>query len=121
LLTHRLWQALGLREQVVLEINTLGSPEDRRNYRAALVAFLEQHRSELDEDSQRRIERNPLRVLDSKNPNTQALLANAPSLMDYLAPESAAHFTELCALLDAAGVVYEVKARLVRGGRKSFV
>lgn len=115
LLTHRLWQALGLREQVVLEINTLGSPEDRRNYRAALVAFLEQHRSELDEDSQRRIERNPLRVLDSKNPNTQALLANAPSLMDYLAPESAAHFTELCALLDAAGVVYEVNPRLVRG------
>src|SRR5699024_8816794 len=115
LLTHRLWQALGLRDQVVLEINTLGSPEDRSQYRAALVEFLQAHKEELDEDSQRRISRNPLRVLDSKDPNTQKLLANAPSLMDYLAPESAAHFQELCALLDAAGIDYVVNPRLVRG------
>lgn len=115
LLTHRLWQALGLRDQVVLEINTLGSPADRSEYRAALVAFLQAHKNELDEDSQRRISRNPLRVLDSKDPNTQKLLANAPSLMDYLAPESAAHFSELCALLDAAGIAYVVNPRLVRG------
>lgn len=115
LLTHRLWQALGLRDQVVLEINTLGSPEDRRSYRAALVSFLEANKEQLDEDSQRRINRNPLRVLDSKHPATQALLADAPSLMDYLAPESAAHFEQLCAMLDAAGVAYIVNPRLVRG------
>src|SRR5699024_8994774 len=115
LLTHRLWQALGLRDQVVLEINTLGSPEDRSQYRAALVEFLQAHKEELDEDSQRRISRNPLRVLDSKDPNTQKLLANAPSLMDYLAPESAAHFSQLKAILDAAGIKYVVNSRLVRG------
>src|SRR5699024_1549291 len=89
--------------------------EDRSQYRAALVELLQAHKEALDEDSQRRISRNPLRVLDSKDPNTQKLLANAPSLMDCLAPESAAHFQELCALLAAAGIDYVVNPRLVRG------
>lgn len=115
LLSRRLWQELGLEQQVVLQLNTLGSLEDRAKYRAALVEFLNQHRDALDEDSQRRIERNPLRVLDSKNPQTQEILADAPELSDYLSEESAAHFNQLKALLDAAGLSYEVNPRLVRG------
>src|SRR5690625_3469558 len=115
LLTRRLWQELGLEEQVVLQLNTLGSPEDRAAYRAALVDYLNEHREALDEDSQRRIDRNPLRVLDSKHPETQEILKGAPSLMDYLSEASAAHFNELKALLDAAGLAYEVNTRLVRG------
>lgn len=115
LLSRRLWQELGLEQQVVLQLNTLGSLEDRAKYRAALVEFLNQHRDDLDEDSQRRIERNPLRVLDSKNPQTQEILGDAPELVDYLSEESAAHFNQLKALLDAAGLSYEVNPRLVRG------
>lgn len=115
LLSRRLWQELGLEQQVVLQLNTLGSLEDRAKYRAALVEFLNQHRNDLDEDSQRRIERNPLRVLDSKNPQTQEILGDAPELVDYLSEESAAHFNQLKALLDAAGLSYEVNPRLVRG------
>lgn len=115
LLTRRLWQELGLEQQVVLQLNTLGSLEDRANYRAALVEFLGQHREDLDEDSQRRIDRNPLRVLDSKDEKTQAILADAPELVDYLSDTSAAHFNQLKALLDAAGLAYEVNPRLVRG------
>lgn len=115
LLSRRLWQELGLEQQVVLQLNTLGSLEDRATYRAALVEFLNQHRDDLDEDSQRRIERNPLRVLDSKNPQTQEILGDAPELVDYLSEESAAHFNQLKALLDAAGLSYEVNPRLVRG------
>lgn len=115
LLTRRLWQELGLADQVVLQLNTLGSLEDRAAYRAALVTFLNQHYDALDEDSQRRIERNPLRVLDSKNPETQEILRDAPELMDYLSAESAAHFNQLTALLDAAELTYEINPRLVRG------
>lgn len=115
LLTRRLWQELGLEDQVVLQLNTLGSLEDRAAYRAALVAFLNQHYDALDEDSQRRIERNPLRVLDSKNLGTQEILRDAPELMDYLSEESAAHFNQLTTLLDAAELAYEINPRLVRG------
>jgi len=115
LLSRRLWQELGLEQQVVLQLNTLGSLDDRAKYRAALVEFLNQHRDDLDEDSQRRIERNPLRVLDSKNPQTQDILSDAPELVDYLSEESAAHFNQLKALLDAAELSYDVNPRLVRG------
>src|SRR5699024_3135574 len=115
LLSRRLWQELGLEQQVVLQLNTLGSLDDRAKYRAALVEFLNQHRDDLDEDSQRRIERNPVRVLDSKNPQTQEILGDAPELVHYQSEESAAHFNQLIALLDAAGLSYEVNPRLVRG------
>jgi histidyl-tRNA synthetase len=83
--------------------------------RTALVAYLEQHRESLDEDSLRRLESNPLRILDSKNPDMQALIEAAPRLSDYLDEESKQHFTRLCALLDAAGLAYELNPRLVRG------
>lgn len=115
LMTARLWQLLGMSAAVTLQLNTLGSNEARARYREALVAYLSQHQDQLDEDSQRRLTSNPLRVLDSKDPNTQALLENAPKLHDYLDEESLAHFNELRAILDAAGVKYEINQRLVRG------
>ncbi len=115
LLTARLWKALGLSEYVTLQINSLGTSESRQAYRAALVDFLSARREQLDEDSQRRLESNPLRVLDSKDPKTQAALLGAPSLFQYLDAESLAHFERLCALLDAAGLHYQRNDRLVRG------
>lgn len=114
-LTWRLWQKLGLAGAVTLELNSLGSSEDRARYRDALVAYLEARFEQLDEDSQRRLGSNPLRVLDSKNPQTQALLVDAPQLGDYLNEQAQAHFDRLRALLDAAGVPYVVNPRLVRG------
>jgi len=93
----------------------LGSNEARANYKAALVEYLSARKDELDEDSQRRLESNPLRILDSKNEQTQALLNDAPDFFDYLDEESAEHFTQLRALLDAVGVEYEINPRLVRG------
>ena len=114
-LTARLWRQLGLQDAVTLELNSLGSSEDRGRYRDALVAYLRERFEQLDADSQRRLDSNPLRVLDSKNPDTQALLADAPRLADYLNDEAKAHFSELCALLDAAGVSYRINPRLVRG------
>lgn len=114
-LTARLWRELGLGEHTRLEINSIGTSESRRHYREALVAYLSGYRDQLDEDSQRRLESNPLRILDSKNPATQQLLGDAPKLDDYLDEESLEHFRKLRALLDAAGVDYTVNPRLVRG------
>ncbi len=115
LLTARLWRQLGLADSVELEINSIGSSAARREYRAALVAYLASHRDALDEDSQRRLDSNPLRILDSKNPQTQALLDAAPTMADYLDEESRADFSRLCELLQAAAVPYRINPRLVRG------
>lgn len=115
LLSARLWKILGIAGDVELQLNSIGSLEARRAYREALVDYLEQHRDALDEDSQRRLETNPLRILDSKNPATQALLDEAPALGDYLDAESRADFTRVKELLDAAGVAYTENPRLVRG------
>lgn len=114
-MTARLWRCLGIDQQVELELNSLGSNEARTEFRAALVAFLESRHRDLDEDSQRRLHSNPLRILDSKNPDTQALLAGAPSLPDYLDDASATHFAQLTTLLDAAAIRYRINPRLVRG------
>ncbi|MFV8570770.1 histidine--tRNA ligase [Marinobacter sp. SBS5] len=115
MLTARLWEEFGLSTHARLEINSIGTSEARKVYREALVSYLEQYRDELDEDSKRRLTTNPLRILDSKDPNTRKLLVNAPSLSEYLDEESVAHFEQLKALLDAAGVEYTVNPALVRG------
>jgi histidyl-tRNA synthetase len=113
-MTARMWERLGL-QGAVLQINSLGTPGARAAYRAALVEYLRGHAAELDADSTRRLESNPLRILDSKNPDMQAVIAAAPRLPDYLDDESREHFNGLCALLDAAGLGYEINPRLVRG------
>ncbi|ORM62961.1 histidine--tRNA ligase [Pantoea rodasii] len=115
MMTARWWKALGIAEHVNLELNSIGSLEARANYRDALVAFLEQHKDKLDEDCKRRMYSNPLRVLDSKNPDIQLLLNDAPTLNEYLDEDSRAHFNGLCSLLDDAGIAYSVNQRLVRG------
>ncbi|MDE1478287.1 histidine--tRNA ligase [Xenorhabdus bovienii] len=115
LMTARWWRELGIAEHVTLELNSIGSLDARANYREALVAFLEQHKEKLDEDCQRRMYTNPLRVLDSKNPEIQALLNDAPALFDYLDTESKEHFDGLCRILDSAGIKYHLNQRLVRG------
>ena len=115
LMTARLWQFLGLSDSVTLQLNTLGSNEARARYRDALVEFLSERKDQLDEDSLRRLETNPLRVLDSKDPQTQAVLVGAPELHDYLDDESREHFATLRDILDSAGVQYEINQRLVRG------
>jgi histidyl-tRNA synthetase len=115
MMTARLWRELGIEKHVRLELNSIGSTDDRANYRTALIAFLEQHEEELDEDCKRRMHTNPLRVLDTKNPDVQAILGDAPRLSDYLSEESTQHFAGLCELLDAAGIEYTVNERLVRG------
>ncbi|MGB3597950.1 histidine--tRNA ligase [Pseudomonas neustonica] len=114
-LSWRLWQRLGISDAVKLELNSLGTSADRARYRDDLVAYLNERFDQLDEDSQRRLSTNPLRILDSKNPETQALLVDAPKLADYLNEEAKAHFAELRSLLDAVGVPYEINPRLVRG------
>jgi histidyl-tRNA synthetase len=115
MMTARLWRELGIDKHVRLELNSIGSLEDRANYRTALIAFLEQHIDVLDDDCKRRMHTNPLRVLDTKNPDVQAILGDAPRLSDYLGEESKEHFAGLCELLDAAGIEYTVNERLVRG------
>ncbi|MBX9906044.1 MAG: histidine--tRNA ligase [Burkholderiales bacterium] len=110
----RLWRELGLRD-IRLELNSLGSAEARARYRGKLVAYLEQHAGELDADAQRRMHSNPLRVLDSKNPQMQALIAGAPKLTDDLDGESAAAFAGLQTSLRAAGIDFVINPRLVRG------
>ncbi|MGF1844394.1 histidine--tRNA ligase [Vibrio clamense] len=115
MMTARLWRELGIEKHVRLELNSIGSQEDRANYRTALIAFLEQHMDVLDEDCKRRMHTNPLRVLDTKNPAVQAILGDAPKLAEYLGEESKQHFAGLCELLDAAGIEYQVNQRLVRG------
>ena len=115
LLTAQLWEAFGISDHVRLELNSLGSNEARAQYRDALIAFLEQHTDVLDEDSKRRMYSNPLRVLDTKNPDIQAILVDAPKLSEHLDTESKEHFENLCERLDAAGVKYTVNEKLVRG------
>ncbi|UTF60863.1 histidine--tRNA ligase [Gilvimarinus sp. DA14] len=115
LLSYNLFQTLGLEHCVELQVNSLGSDEARARYRAALVDHLSERKDQLDEDSKRRLDSNPLRILDSKNEATQALLDTGPSLEDYLDEESEQHFAQLTQLLDAAGVPYRINRRLVRG------
>ena len=115
LLTSRIWRELGINEFVTLELNSLGSNEERANYRDALIVYLTEREELLDEDSKRRMHTNPLRVLDSKNPQVQAALAGAPKLSDYFGEETQQHFDHLCARLDAAGIKYVLNERLVRG------
>ena len=115
MMTVRLWKQLGIADSVTLELNSLGSSESRRAYRDILVAYFEQHREQLDSDSLRRLETNPLRILDSKNPDMQALIEAAPKLNAYLDEASRAHFAKLCSLLDAVGIAYRINPRLVRG------
>ena len=114
LMTAAMWERLGIRD-VELQINTLGTPGERARYRESLVAYLEQHLDALDEDSQRRLQTNPLRVLDSKDPQVQEIVQEAPTLMAYLDDTSRGHFDALCAGLDRAGIAYVVNERLVRG------
>ncbi|MFO4648944.1 histidine--tRNA ligase [Vibrio cholerae] len=115
IMTARLWRELSIAQHVRLELNSIGSLEARANYRTALIDYLEQYQNVLDEDCKRRMYTNPLRVLDSKNPDVQAILGDAPQLSDYLDAESKQHFAGLCELLDAAGIEYTVNQRLVRG------
>lgn len=115
LLSARILRELGVISHVQLQINSLGSTEARANYKNALVTYLNTVQAQLDEDSKRRLETNPLRILDSKDANTQALLNNAPVLLDHLDAESRQHFDGLKQLLDAAGIQYQVNPRLVRG------
>ena len=115
LLSQRLWQRFGIHEHVSLEINSLGSNQARADYKAQLVSYLRTRQSELDEDSLRRLESNPLRVLDSKNPQVQAVVKDAPKLIDCLDEESAQHFKNLCERLDNFGIEYRVNPSLVRG------
>jgi len=114
MLTARLWQRLGL-QQVTLQLNSLGTTAARAAFRDALVDYLRVHHTRLDEDSRRRLDSNPLRILDSKNPEIQALLSDAPVLSDYIDAQCREHFERLCSLLDAAGIGYEINPRLVRG------
>jgi histidyl-tRNA synthetase len=114
LMTARLWRRLGLRG-LKLNLNSLGTPESRAVYRARLVDYFRARADQLDADSTRRLEGNPLRILDSKNPALAQLIADAPSITDHLDPESAAHFATLCARLREEGVDFVVNPRLVRG------
>jgi histidyl-tRNA synthetase len=113
-LSSAFWQRLGI-TRVALQINSLGTAESRRAYRAELTDYFRSHYDTLDEDSRRRLEGNPLRILDSKNPAMQSMIAAAPTLPDYLDAESKDHFAELRAMLDALGIAYTVNPRLVRG------
>jgi histidyl-tRNA synthetase len=117
LVARALWRELGLVEgqHVRLELNSLGQPAERKAHRDALVAHFEQHAAVLDADAQRRLHSNPLRILDSKNPAMQQVVESAPQLMDFLGPESLAHFDAVRATLDAVGLQYRVNPRLVRG------
>jgi len=110
----RIWRRLGLHE-LRLEVNSLGTADERAVFRTDLHAFLSARQDQLDEDSRRRLDRNPLRILDSKNPQVQALLLEAPVLHDYLGDESLGLFTDFCRLLERLGVAYTVNPRLVRG------
>jgi len=115
LLTAQLWKSLGIEQQVELQINSLGSSQERAAFKAELVAFLAENKAQLDEDSVRRLETNPLRVLDSKNAQTQALLKDAPKLETYFGEETRTHFDALLGYLDEAGVSYVINPNLVRG------
>jgi len=113
-LLARLWKRLGL-DGVELHINSIGDAQDRASYRKLLVAYLQRHAKDLDEDSKRRLETNPLRILDSKNPDMQAIVEGAPRMLDHLGDAAADHFAGLKVLLEASGIAYTVNSRLVRG------
>jgi len=115
LLMHRLWQKLGVRDKVRLELNTLGTIEERMGYRDVLVAYFQQHKDRLDEDSLRRLNTNPLRILDSKNPEMREIIAQAPELMAHLGEDSLAHFKAITGILEDLGIAYTINTRLVRG------
>ena len=115
LVTRRLWKQLGILPHLRLEINTLGTPASRAVYREKLVEYLSAHDNELDADSRSRLHSNPLRILDSKNPQTQEIVANAPDMAEFMDQESRDHFDRLCAFLDDNDVQYVVNSRLVRG------
>lgn len=115
MMTARLWKRMGVSDKVQLELNTLGEMDERAEYRAALVDFLNQHKDALDEDSQRRLGTNPLRILDSKIESTQKILEDAPKLHDFLKEESLAHFQQLQDYLTQAGVSFVINQKLVRG------
>ncbi|WP_111638327.1 histidine--tRNA ligase [Marinomonas shanghaiensis] len=115
ILSARLWQKLGLLGQVELQLNTIGLASEREAYKAALVDYLTQFKDQLDEDSQRRLGTNPLRILDSKDEATQSVLKEAPSLEDFIGEESQSHFERLQTILKANGISYVINRRLVRG------
>ena len=115
ILTARLWKALGIDQHVSLQLNSIGSLEARANYRSALVAFLENHQDLMSDEEKERLVKNPLRILDTKNQALQDVLDGAPKLLDYLDDESREHFAQLCGLLDAVGIQYEINPKLVRG------
>lgn len=114
LLAHDLWKAIGLKD-VRLELNSLGQPPERLAHRSALITHFEKHQEVLDEDAKRRLYSNPLRILDTKNPAMKAVVEAAPQLLDFLGPQSLAHFNALRQILDANGVKYTLNPRLVRG------
>jgi len=113
--TARIWAELGVADAVTLELNSLGTAESRLAHREALVEYLKKVRDQLDEDSLRRLETNPLRILDSKNPEIQKLIADAPSLMEFMDEDSKEHFEQLKSHLDNLGIAYRVNTNLVRG------
>jgi histidyl-tRNA synthetase len=115
LIMDRFWKKLGIRDKVRLQLNSLGTITERIEYRKTLVSYFQDHLDELDEDSLRRLETNPLRILDTKNPAMQQVVANAPELMAYLGDESLKHFNALTATLNDLGIGYEINSRLVRG------
>jgi histidyl-tRNA synthetase len=114
LLADQLWKELGLKD-VRLELNSLGQPEERKAHRAALIAYLEQHQSVMDEEAKRRLHTNPLRILDTKNPQMQEMVNAAPKLIDYLGEASLQHFSQVKAILTANNVTFTINPRLVRG------
>ncbi|MBV1913379.1 MAG: histidine--tRNA ligase, partial [Cycloclasticus sp.] len=115
LMSYRLWQKLGIADELTLELNTLGTLEERATYKEILIDYFNQRLAELDEDSVRRLNTNPLRILDSKNPLMQTLIEAAPKLLDSLGEESIQHFEQLQSYLNDAGVSFECNPRLVRG------
>lgn len=115
ILTARLWKELGIDQHVSLQLNSIGSLEARSNYRSALVSFLENHQDLMSDEEKERLVKNPLRILDTKNEALQEVLNGAPKLLDYLDDDSREHFSQLCSLLDAMGVKYEINPKLVRG------
>ncbi len=114
IITDRIWKALGI-DAIELELNSLGTPDSRARYREALTDYFEPRQDELDQDSRSRLHRNPMRILDSKNPAMKNIIAAAPLITDYLDAESEQHFAVLCRLLDQADIAYRLNPRLVRG------
>lgn len=115
LMTARLWHILGLEQNIVLEINTLGTLEERQEYREYLINYFKQHEDQLDEDSKKRLLTNPLRILDTKNPSMQTLIEKAPRLIDHCKEETRTRFEQLCHQLEQFSIPFQINRRLVRG------